>query len=79
MIQIPDEHKKVIAKALKRYRFRMEEAETLGWYKHPSIAQNEMNQIDAALAALKQPAQGKCHCRCNACKYCEQLLEPETP
>lgn len=50
----------------------------------------EAIKIDAALAALDawekgewQPllaplVHGKCYCGCDACKYCEQLLEPET-
>lgn len=33
--------------------------------------------INAALAALdvSMRAWGKCYCGCDACKYCEQLLE----
>jgi hypothetical protein len=34
---------------------------------------NRIEALERELAA----AQSQCRCRCHACKYCEQLLEPE--
>lgn len=72
-MQISSEHLLTIQEALRINRALLSMRGI--WGEHDG---EQLVAINAALAALdiSQRQWGKCYCGCDACKYCEQLLEP---
>ena len=42
----------IIRKALERYRARIEEVGTMGWYNNRTVVDQELERVDAILAKL---------------------------
>lgn len=73
MILIPNEHLETIQNGLSALEYIT--LRSAAWDERRG---QEVIAIRSAKAALEQPpSQGKCMCGCDACKYCEQLLETE--
>lgn len=73
IMEISNEHIKTIQQALQINRALITMSAAQDEHKGAQVV-----AINAALAALdiSQRKWGKCYCGCDACKYCEQLLEP---
>lgn len=70
---VANEHLQTIQEALQINRALI--TMSAAWDEHKGA---QVVAINAVLAALDISTRqwGKCYCGCDACKYCEQLLEP---